>query len=175
MIIAKSFEPGERCTIWQRWSELLPLVTHSLRLRGATPDDASRLAELSAILGYPVSAATMSRRLERILLLAGDIVLVAERPDGSVVGWIHGAERELLESGARCEILGLVVDQTQRRHGIGRSLVAAVESWALQRGIEQIAVRSNVVRAESHPFYEQLGYLRVKTQHSYRKRLGVAS
>jgi hypothetical protein len=28
-----------------------------------------------------------------------------------------------------------------------------------------------VVRAESHPFYERLGYLRTKTQHAYRKTL----
>jgi hypothetical protein len=32
-------------------------------------------------------------------------------------------------------------------------------------------VRSNVVRAESHQFYERLGYARVKTQHAYRKRI----
>jgi hypothetical protein len=29
-----------------------------------------------------------------------------------------------------------------------------------------------VTREESHPFYERLGYTRVKTQHAYRKRLG---
>jgi hypothetical protein len=34
-----------------------------------------------------------------------------------------------------------------------------------------MAVRSNVARAESHPFYERLGYVRTKTQHAYRKRL----
>jgi GNAT superfamily N-acetyltransferase len=146
-------------------------VTHAVSVRTATADDAKRVAELSEILGYPVSAATMSRRLERILGRAGEIVLVAGRSGGLVLGWVHGSEQELLESGRRCEILGLVVDQTIRRQGIGRSLVVAVEPWAVQRGIEQIAVRSNVARAESHPFYARLGYARVKTQHSYRKRL----
>jgi hypothetical protein len=38
-----------------------------------------------------------------------------------------------------------------------------------------MAVRSNVTRTESHPFYERLGYARVKTQHAYRKRLGPSS
>jgi hypothetical protein len=38
-----------------------------------------------------------------------------------------------------------------------------------------MAVRSNVTRTESHPFYERLGYARVKTQHAYRKRLGLSS
>ena len=55
---------------------------------------------------------------------------------------------------------------------MGRRLVAEVETWAAGRGIRQMAVRSNVTRVESHPFYEQLGYTRTKTQHAYRKRLG---
>ncbi|HEX2249485.1 MAG TPA: GNAT family N-acetyltransferase, partial [Gemmatimonadales bacterium] len=69
------------------------------------------------------------------------------------------------------EILGLVVDPEHRGHGIGRQLVNAVEEWATGRGLTQMAVRSSVLRAESHPFYERLGYVRVKTQHAYRKRL----
>jgi GNAT superfamily N-acetyltransferase len=93
---------------------------------------------------------------------------------GQVVRWIHGAEHVLVESGARCEILGLVVDETARRGGIGRQLVDAVERWALARGLPEVSVRSAVSRAESHPFYEQLGYERVKSQHVYRKRLGAA-
>jgi hypothetical protein len=28
-----------------------------------------------------------------------------------------------------------------------------------------------VAREESHPFYQQLGYVRIKTQHVYRKPL----
>lgn len=27
------------------------------------------------------------------------------------------------------------------------------------------------MRPEAHPFYERLGYVRVKTQHAYRKRV----
>jgi len=70
-------------------------------------------------------------------------------------------------------LLGLVVDARQRRQGVGRRLVAAVEAWAARRGLELVSVRSNVARAESHPFYERLGYARVKTQHAYRKRLDL--
>ena len=40
-----------------------------------------------------------------------------------------------------------------------------------RRGLGVIAVRSNVARTESHPFYERLGYVRTKTQHAYRKHL----
>ncbi len=113
----------------------------------------------------------MVQRVERVLARPAEVVFVAELTPHGVVGWLHGAEQELLESGARCEILGLVVDPDHRGGGVGRRLVAAVEQWAALRGLGQMAVRSNVVRAESHPFYERLGYVRVKTQHAYRKRL----
>ena len=43
---------------------------------------------------------------------------------------------------------------------------------AQQFGDSPIVVRSNVVRPESHPFYEKIGYERKKTQHVYARSLG---
>jgi GNAT superfamily N-acetyltransferase len=142
-------------------------------VRRAAAADAVRLAELSEILGYPVASSSLASRLERLLARTEDAVFVAEAESG-VVGWIHGAEQELLESGRRCEILGLVVDGAYRGQGVGRVLVTAVEQWAATRGLEQMTVRSHVARAESHPFYQRLGYVRTKTQHAYRKALSGA-
>ena len=123
------------------------------------------------MLGYPSDATTIARRLDRLLPRPEALILVAEMPDGAVVGWVHGIEQDLLESGRRCEIVGLVVDAALRGRGVGRRLVAAVEAWAAGRGLRRLTVRSNVARRESHPFYERLGYARVKTQHVYRKLL----
>jgi GNAT superfamily N-acetyltransferase len=124
-------------------------------------------------LGYPTSREAVAERLERLLRRSGEAVLVAESPSGQVIGWIHGSEQELLESGRHCEILGLVVDPEYQGQGVGRRLVVAVERWAVMRGLEQIAVRSNVLRTDSHPFYERLGYTWTKTQHAYRKPLSA--
>jgi GNAT superfamily N-acetyltransferase len=142
-------------------------------VRPAVISDSVRLSALSAELGYSVPAEVLSERLARLAGRDGEVVLVAEQRPGDVVGWVHASEQILLESDRRCEILGLVVDARERGRGIGRSLVAAVEEWASSRGLEQMAVRSNVTRSESHPFYERIGYVRVKTQHAYRKRLGA--
>ena len=142
----------------------------TLVVRRATTDDAPHVAVLSRVLGYPVDTRVMSERLSHLVARDADAVFVAVDGD-RIVGWIHGAECELLEVGRLCEILGLVVDQSARRVGAGRALVDAVEQWAASRGVSQVAVRSNIVRLESHPFYERLGYTRVKTQHSYRKAL----
>jgi GNAT superfamily N-acetyltransferase len=67
--------------------------------------------------------------------------------------------------------MGLVVDHAARREGVGQILVAEVERWAVTRGVGEVVVRSNILRPESHPFYEQLGYHREKSQHAYLKRL----
>ena len=119
-----------------------------------------------------MSVEKLADRVARLLARDEDALLVAERA-ARVVGWIHAAEQELVESGRRCEILGLVVDMEQRRGGAGRRLVAAIETWAHQRGLEEVSVRSAVTRSESHPFYERLGFVRVKTQHVYRKRISA--
>jgi GNAT superfamily N-acetyltransferase len=123
------------------------------------------------MLGYPNRPAVMADRLKRLLPRGGDLVVVADQLP-PVMGWLHAQEQELLDSGRRCEILGLVVAPEVRGRGVGRQLVATVEEWAAQRGIVHLAVRSNIVRTESHPFYERLGFVRLKTQHAYRKQLG---
>jgi GNAT superfamily N-acetyltransferase len=142
-----------------------------LKIRKATTNDAAAIAQLSGQLGYPVEADIMRERLERFLQLEEHAVFVAETSE--VVGWIHGAEYELLEVGRHAEIWGLVVADGQRGKGVGRQLIDAVEEWARDRGLDEISVRSNVIRPESHPFYERLGFTRYKTQHAYRKRLAL--
>jgi GNAT superfamily N-acetyltransferase len=144
-----------------------------VRVRSAAPADAAAIARLNSQLGYPVAVQSLGPRLERLLASEEQAVYVATDSKGEVIGWIHGAEQLLVESGARCEILGLVVDVAARRGGIGRQLVEAAEQWALARGLSEVSVRSAVSRAESHPFYQQLGYERVKSQHVYRKRLAA--
>jgi len=140
-----------------------------LNIRRATTNDAAAIARLSGQLGYPVETRVMAERLERFLLLEDHTVFVAETTE--VVGWIHAAEHEVLEVGNHCEIWGLVVADGHRGEGIGGRLVEAVQQWALRRGLDEISVRSNVVRPESHAFYERIGFIRYKTQHAYRKRL----
>ncbi|TFG50147.1 MAG: GNAT family N-acetyltransferase [Gemmatimonadales bacterium] len=140
-------------------------------IRPATASDAPALAELSGVLGYPATPEAFALRLAPLLVSTDNIILVAQLDGGEIVGWIHGGERNLLETGPRCEILGLVVAAESRGRGIGRALVSAIEEWARKRGFAELAVRSNITRQDSHPFYYRLGYARVKTQHAYRKSL----
>lgn len=98
-------------------------------------------------------------------------MLVHEGEGNRLAGFVGLEQRLMIESGERVEIVGLVVDERARRTGTGRRLVAAAEDWARARGMPELFLRSNVLRAEAHPFYEQLGFLRTKTQHAYVKPL----
>ena len=140
-------------------------------LRPACIEDAAEIARLAGELGYPVEAAAMDARLRAILPLQQHRIAAAQGEHGRLLGWIAVERRLTLESGERIEIVGLVVDAAARGSGVGRALVADAERWAREQGFDAIAVRSNVTRAESHPFYERLDYVRVKTQHAYRKPL----
>lgn len=139
-------------------------------IRPALPADAAELARLSGQLGYPVEADEMSRRLALVLADADRAVLVADA-GSRLLGWLGVERRTTLEGGTQAEIVGFVVDAQARRSGVGQRLLAMAESWARERGFDELHVRSNIARAESHPFYEKHGFVRRKTQHVYSKRL----
>jgi ribosomal protein S18 acetylase RimI-like enzyme len=139
-------------------------------IRPARAADALRLAGQLAQLGYPSELDAVTRRLACILKSATQQILMAAPPDGSRIDGCIGLERRLtLHQDEHVEITDLVVDAAARRSGLGRALVTDGEQWAAQHGLRTMVVRSNVVRPESHLFYEGLGYQRTATSHVYRK------
>jgi GNAT superfamily N-acetyltransferase len=140
-----------------------------LTIRAMTAADAGAVAALSDQLGYPAQAGRIAERLVPLATDPDNAVLVAVDADGGVAGWIHVVARRSIESEPCAEIAGLVVDRGRRRRGAGRALVAAGEAWSRARGFTTVRVRSNISRAESHPFYLGLGYRRLKTQHVYER------
>jgi GNAT superfamily N-acetyltransferase len=141
-------------------------------IRRAGGDDATGIAALSGELGYPATASDVAERLALLLSDEAQCVRVACNDSGSVTGWIHAAEQMVLESGRRCEILGLVVADAVRGAGIGRHLLDEVERWAAARGLSVVSLRCNVVRTDAHRFYARAGYGAAKTQTAFRKLLG---
>lgn len=143
----------------------------SMLIRPMALADADDVAALCGQLGYPSSSAQVARRLD---LLAGDpehTLFVAATPEGRVVGWVHVHSVRLMEADPRAEIWGLVVDAGHQRQGIGRALMRQAERWAAERGYREVRLRSNVVRAEAHRFYQGLGYQITKTSYTLEKTL----
>jgi len=146
-------------------------MLRSATIRAAAVGDAAEISRLSAQLGYPADAAIFARRLAALLDSPKHAVLVVGAGDARLHGFVAVERRLVLETGERAEIVGLVVDVVARRGGVGRALVAAAERWSRALGMDELFLRSNIVRPEAHPFYESLGYVRTKTQHVYLKRL----
>ncbi len=140
-------------------------------IRECQPSDADAVARLSAQLGYAVPTEEMQRRLAHVSNDPVHAVLVAHLDSGEVVGWIDVAVVFHLQSGAYCEIGGLVVSDAVRGKGIGRELVVAAERWAAARGMKKVLVRSNAIRADAHRFYLRENYTMVKTSAVFEKKL----
>ncbi len=145
-------------------------MPNALQIRPAHPEDAPRLALLTGQLGYPAAPDAIAERLARLAAEVGQAVLVAEA-DGVVVGWAQVGRGLSLESGEQAELVGLVVDEAHRSRGIGADLVAAAETWARERGLARLRVRSNVTREATHRFYLNLGFEEAKRQVVFRKPL----
>jgi GNAT superfamily N-acetyltransferase len=145
----------------------------AVRIRRAAVADAAEIARLSAQFGHPVLARELCTRITKLDAMQSQYLLVAEESGASarLLGWLQAERRLILTAGERAEIIGLVVDAAARRRGVGTLLVNAVQQWALAANLEQIVVRSNVVRDASHVFYLARGFSRVKTQHIYAKSL----
>ena len=146
-------------------------LLQTLVIRGMKPADVATVAELAGQLGYPTSAGDLQRRYELIKDRRDARLLGAQRGDEHLVGWLHVQAVYMLESEPRAAIWGLIVSEQARGSGVGRALVEAAEAWALQRGLTQMAVNSNVIRTEAKGFYERLGYAVTKTQNAFRKVL----
>jgi len=133
--------------------------------------DVSKLAELSAQLGYPTTMPQCAARVAGISGSEEHEVIVACSDDGAVIAWIHVFMALRVESDAFAELGGFVVGKRHRGRGIGRRLLAAAEKWASRKGLEKLRVRSRSDRVEAGVFYERLGFSPSKEQRVFDKVL----
>jgi GNAT superfamily N-acetyltransferase len=145
--------------------------TQGVSVRRARISDAPQIAELSGQLGYPTTAAEITKRMRKLKPASQNALFVAESRDSGVVGWTHVSVTHLVEVGTRAELNGLIVAEGQRSLGAGARLLEAAEGWARKHGCPSMSVRSNVIRDRAHKFYERQGYEHYKTQKAFRKTL----
>ncbi len=139
-------------------------------VREAVLEDAPELAELTTQLGYPCDAQQIRQRLQS-MPIHDSAILVARDVEG-LTGWIHVAMQHSLAADHVAEILGLVVHERCRSLGLGAILLEHAERWASEHGCRQLWVRSNVLRARAHRFYERHGFRRIKTSYTLGKAIG---
>lgn len=141
-----------------------------MEIRALSLRDVDELVPLAEQLGYPSSNVRLRRRFERLLESSQDGIFAAE-DGGRVIGWVHVQERPLLEEDLAAEVCSIVVLEASRGKGAGRALMARAEAWASERGMNEVFLRSNVVRRATHRFYEGLGYSLAATSHLFARSL----
>ena len=126
-------------------------------IRRATADDAEAIAALFTDEGYPAGPSDIVERLSRF---ASDHsqVLVAEH-EGAFLGFVAFHALPRFEHDDRIvRILAVVVDAGARERGIGRGLIAAVESIAADLGAAFVEITAGHHRPEARQLYESIGY-----------------
>jgi predicted N-acetyltransferase YhbS len=133
-------------------------------IRDATPQDATRLAELLA--GGALTPKEDPSRpdlyvdaLREIGATPGNTVLVA-CVDGEVVGMCQLIIfRHIQQQGGRCaEIESVHVDARVRRQRIGTALMEAAIERARTAECFRVQLTSNMARTDAHRWYARIGF-----------------
>ena len=104
----------------------------------------------------------------------GVAVLVADRGDGALAGFVEIGSRNYAEG---CETTPVAyleawfVDPDARRSGVGRRLVEAAEIWASEHGYSEMASDTELANPISQAAHITLGYEEIERHVCYRKRL----
>jgi aminoglycoside 6'-N-acetyltransferase I len=112
------------------------LATH-FEIEDLTARDSAQIDEAAALLHAAFSPlgvwTTMAEARQEVVdsLAVDRVSRVARSTEGAVIGWI-GAIREY--DGLVWQLHPIVVDETHRRHGIGRALITDLERILTARG-----------------------------------------
>ncbi len=133
--------------------------------------DVLEVAALCGQLGYPSTTEQVTQRLVPLLKDPEHRLTIAQHDSGKLTGWLHALVYKSLLSDLTGIIDALVTDEKHRGQGIGRALMADAEAWARSRGCARVSLLSNVIRSDTHGFYQHLGYRSDQTSHVFYKTL----
>ncbi|MDR3588228.1 MAG: GNAT family N-acetyltransferase [Negativicutes bacterium] len=137
-------------------------------IRKGLPGDIGGLTELLRALfeiesDFVVDAAKQRRGLEMLLGADGQRRVMVAEVDGRVVGMCSG---QLListaEGGLKAIVEDLVLAGDCRGRGIGRQLLQAVETWAMQQGAKRLDLLADRRNGPALQFYGRENWRRTE-------------
>jgi GNAT superfamily N-acetyltransferase len=155
----------------------------AVTVRGAIPGDGAAIAQAWQSAGayyadldpehfqVPRAEGTAEMWDSDIGRDGGDSLQLVAEVDGRVVGWLHARIERPAENAAlqltrehgwtRLAVDALIVDRAHWRHGSGRALLEAAESWGRRQGARVARLDTYARSPVSVPFYEdRMGYTR---------------
>ena len=149
-----------------------------VQIRAARRSDSDALARLRHALWPRASIEEhLADTIKTFDGVASSLPLVnfVAQQDGKLVGFV---EIGIRSHANHCDatlpvgfIEGWFVDETVRRHGIGRALVRAAENWARRLGCKEMASDALIDNGLSHLVHERVGYAVANRCTGFRKSL----
>jgi ribosomal protein S18 acetylase RimI-like enzyme len=131
-------------------------------IRPAQPDDAAALLALVAALnrdqGDPDDVLTATQLREAVIANAATIAMIAQAPDGALVG--YATAHPTYETGhGECGLYvgDLFVAPEHRRRGIARALLSAIARAGHGQGARHLWLTAKPENTAAHAFYRRLG------------------
>lgn len=126
------------------------------QIRYATGDDAAGVASLANELAYtfPFCRTTFEATYATVLGTDDACLLVAVS-GGDYLGYLLGVRHPVFyANGPVAHVEEVLVSVGHRQHGVGRRLMRAFETWAVDSGCALVALATR----RATPFYRALGY-----------------
>jgi ribosomal protein S18 acetylase RimI-like enzyme len=130
----------------------------AIRFAGQSDLDALDRLERAAFTGDRVS-----RRSLRSFIARGDRLLVAVDAEG-LAGYALATWRK---GGRAARLYSIAVDPLKAGRGVGRALLAAVETLAVEQGCEVLRLEVKEENRRAIALYERLGYRRFGRYEDY--------
>jgi aminoglycoside 6'-N-acetyltransferase I len=148
------------------------LLTMQIEKCGA--DQLSQWVALRIALWPDEDADQIAAEAPGMLTQPGLLVLVAHAGD-AVIGFAEAAIRRDYVNGCETSpvafVEGIYVSPQQRRHGVARALIAAVEDWARRQGLSELASDALLDNTGSHAMHTALGFGETERVVYFRKAL----
>jgi aminoglycoside 6'-N-acetyltransferase I len=145
-----------------------------MNIRRAEPADWDEWLRMRRLLWDDTSVEEHEAEMRDILADPDAPVFIALRPDGRPGGFLEGGIRKYAdgcEAGPVGYIEGWYVDSDLRRQGLGGALVQAMEAWARQRGLTEMASDTWIENETSIAAHKRLGYQEAERLVHFVKKL----
>lgn len=140
-----------------------------ITIREVQLDDYIEIYQLNCDeMGYDYPMESTKEKLAKLISSNRDKIYVAVCGE-SIVGYVHANDYDTIYMPHMKNIMGIAVDASHKRQGIGRCLLEKVEEWAKETGAEGVRLVSGSTRVEAHSFYRSCGYCGDKMQLNLKK------
>ena len=136
------------------------MVKDLLVIREGQPDEAAAIAGIINRAYVVESFFKVGDRTdtEEVLGMMADHTFLVAESGGALIGSVRVAQQA-----AHAHFGMLAVEPGLKGNGLGRTLVGAAETWAIERGCDEMTLEVVNLRTELFPWYGRLGYANYAT------------